>query len=53
MWQGFNKIEDQRLWAAAFRNNCVIANLKEVLYDVRVTPKMLLDAPPFQKSLNY
>lgn len=41
--QGFNnKIEDQRLWAAGFRNHCKIANIKEVLYDVRVTRNMLL-----------
>ena len=49
--QGFNnKIEDQRLWAAAFRNNCVIANLKEVLYDVRVTPKMLFRRASFSEK---
>ncbi len=41
--QGFtNKIEDQRLWAAAFRNGCKLANVGDVLYEVRVTKGMLL-----------
>ena len=41
--QGFtNRIEDQRLWASAFRNNCQIANINQVLYEVRVTQGLLL-----------
>lgn len=49
--QGFhNRIEDQRLWASAFRNNCKIANINQVLYEVRVTQGLLLRRASFSEK---